>query len=155
MRRIGGPSQARGIATVEFVATAPFLLLLLLGGAEVGRAFIHYAHLTYSVRESARYVSENSINGTTGVVSISGTTLARARNLVVFGNVQGTGSPKLPNFQVNQVQVVNAGGDNIRVTVAYPYQPMLGPVMPDVGYGSGSFPLTFNLQVAVTMRAIS
>ena len=55
----------------------------------------------------------------------------------------------------DQVQVVNAGGDNIRVTVAYPYQPMLGPVMPDVGFGSGSFPLTFNMQVAVTMRAIS
>lgn len=150
-----GPRRARGIATVEFVATAPFLLLLLLGGAELGRAFIHYANLTYAVRESARYVSENSINGTTGVVSISGTTVTRARNLAVFGNVLGTGDPKLPNYQVNHVQVVDAGGDNIRVAVVYPYQPMLGPVMPSFGFGSGSFPLTFNMQVAVIMRAIS
>lgn len=155
MRPFEGPRRSRGIAAVEFVVTAPFLLLLLLGGAEIGRAFIHYATLSYAVRESARYVSENSINGTTGVVSISGTTVTRARNLAVFGNILGTGNPKLPNYQVSQIQVVNAGGDNIQVTAAYPYRPMLGPVMPDVGYGTGSFPLNFNMRVGVIMRAIS
>jgi Flp pilus assembly protein TadG len=35
-----GPARVRGIAAVEFVVTAPFLLLLLVAGAEIGRAFV-------------------------------------------------------------------------------------------------------------------
>ena len=145
----------RGVAAVEFVVTAPFLLLLLLGGAEVGRAFIHYTTLSYSVRQSARFVSENSINGTTGVVEIDAADVTRAKNLAVYGNVLGAGHARLPQFQPSQVQVVDAGGDNIRVVATYPYQPMLGPLLPDFGFGSGPVALNFNMQVAVTLRAIS
>ena len=49
-----GPHWARGLAAVEFVVTAPFVLLLLFGGAEVGRAFVHYQTLSYAVRDAAR-----------------------------------------------------------------------------------------------------
>ena len=150
-----GPRRERGLAAVEFVITAPLLLFLLLAGAELGRAFIHYATLSYSVRQSARFVSENAITGTTGVVAISALTVARARNLAIYGNIQGTGAPQLPSYAPGHVQVVNAGGDNIRVTATYPYQPMVGPVLPSFGLGSGSTPLAFNMQIAVTMRAIS
>jgi hypothetical protein len=148
-----GPRRARGVAAVEFVVTAPFLLLLLLAGAEIGRAFIQYVTLTYAVRASARYVSENSITGTTGVVGISATTINRARNLAVYGNVLGAGPARLPQLQTSQLQIVDAGGDNVRISVVYPYQPMIGPVLP--GFQSGSVPLNFNMQVAVTLRAIS
>jgi Flp pilus assembly protein TadG len=154
-REFHGQSRARGIAVVEFVICAPFLLLLMLAATEVGRAFIHYATLTYSVRQGARYVSEHSINGTTGVVSLTATTIAEARNLAVYGNVLGTGSPKLPNYQTSQLQIVNVGGGNVRITATYPYQPMFGSAMPNVGFGSGSFALGFNMQTAVTLRAIS
>lgn len=150
-----GPSRARGIAAVEFVVTAPFLLLLMLAGAEIGRAFIQYQVLSYSVRQSARYVSENAINGTTGVVSLSNQTITRARNLAVFGNVLGSGPAKLPGYVPSQVQVVNAGGDNVRVTATYPYQPMVGPVLPMLGFGPGPAPGGYNMRIAVTMRAIS
>jgi Flp pilus assembly protein TadG len=145
----------RGIAAVEFVACAPFLLLLMLATAELGRAFIHYQTLTYSVRQGARYISEHSINGTTGVVSLSATTIAEARNLAVYGNILGTGNPKLPNYQTSQLQVESVGGGNVRITATYAYQPMLGAVMPDVVQGGGSFALGFNMQTAVTLRAIS
>ena len=155
LREFHGLNWARGIATVEFVVCAPFLLLLMLGVTEVGRAFIHYQTLTYSVRQGARYLSEHSIDGTTGVVSLSPTTIAEARNLAVFGNVLGTGTPKLPNFQATQLQIENVGGGNVRITATYPYQPMLGSAMPTVGFGSGSFALGFNMQTAVTLRAIS
>jgi Flp pilus assembly protein TadG len=150
-----GPRRARGVAAVEFVVTAPLMLLLMLACAELGRAFIHYAALSYAVRESARYVSEHSINGTTGVVSISPLTVTRARNIAVYGNIQGTGIKKLPNHQITQVQVVDAGGDNIRVTATYPYQPMLGPLLPDVAQGAGPIGLNFVMQIAMTLRAIS
>ena len=155
LREFQGPHRARGLAAVEFVVTAPFVLLLLFGGAEVGRAFVHYQTLSYSVRDAARYVSDHSINGTTGVVLISGATLTEARNLAVFGNTAGTGTPKLPNYQTGQVQVTDAGGDNIQVTATYPYQSMLSR-LPKFGFqGGGSVPLTFNMQIVVTMRAIS
>jgi hypothetical protein len=154
-REFHGLNRARGIATVEFVVCAPFLLLLMLTATEVGRAFIHYQTLTYSVRQGARYLSEHSIDGTTGVVSLSPTTIQEARNLAVYGNILGTGSPKLPNYQATQLQIVDAGGGNVRITATYPYQPMLGSVMPTVGFGRGTFALAFNMQTAVTLRAIS
>ena len=154
-REFHGLNRARGIATVEFVICAPFLLLLMLATTEVGRAFIHYQTLTYSVRQGARYLSEHSIDGTTGVVSLSPTTIQEARNLAVYGNVLGTGSPKLPNFQATQLQIEDVGGGNVRITATYPYQPLLGSRMPTVGFGSGSFALGFNMQTAVTLRAIS
>ena len=47
-------------------------------------------------------------------------------------------------------------GDNIRVTATYPYQSMLVPVLPKFGFqGGGSSTFTFNMQIAITMRAIS
>lgn len=154
-REIPDPRRARGLAAVEFVIVAPFMLFLMLAGAELGRAFVHYQTLSYLVRHSARFVSENSINGTTGVVSISALTIARARNLAVYGNIQGAGQPRLPLFQGAQVQIVDAGNDNIRVTATYPYQPMIGPILPRFGVGPGTGPGVFNMQIAVTMRAIS
>ena len=152
---VTGLRRERGIAAVEFVVTAPFVCFLLLAGAEVGRAFIHYTTISYATRASARYVSEHSINGTTGVVLISANTISEARNLVVYGNVAGTGRPRLPNLDAAQVQVVDAGNDNVRLTATYAYQPMIGPILPGFGFGTGSVPLDFNMLIAVTMRAIS
>ena len=154
-REFHGPRRSRGLAAVEFVIVAPFMLFLMLAGAELGRAFVHYQTLSYLVRHSARYVSENSINGTTGVVSIGTLTITRARNLAVYGNIQGTGQPRLPLYQGSHVQVMDAGDDNIRVTATYPYQPMIGPVLPRFGVGPASGPVSFNMQIAVTLRAIS
>lgn len=147
------PSRQRGIALVEFVVTAPFVFLLLLGSAEIGRAFIHYSTLTYAVRDATRFVTTNSINGTTGVVDLSSTTVTQAQNLAVYGHVGGTGNARLPRFQTNQVGVADVGDNNIRVTATYPYQPMIGPILP--GFTGDSLDLGFTMVVAVTMRAIS
>ena len=150
-----GPRGSRGVAVVEFAITAPLLIFVMLATAEVGRAFVVYDTLSYSIRNSARFVTEHAINGTTGVVEISGAVVSQARNLAVYGNVTGTGGAKLPNFQTSQITVIDAGNDNIRVTAAYPYQPMLGAVLPTFGFGSGSIPMGFTMRIAVTMRAIS
>jgi Flp pilus assembly protein TadG len=153
-REFAGPHRARGVAAVEFTVTVPFLLMLLLAGAELGRAFIHYTTLSYSVRQSARYVSQHSINGTTGVMELTAATITNAQNLAVYGNILGTGTPKLPNYQTSHIEVADAGGDNVRVVALYPYQPMLGPILPGMFYGGGSNSMAFNMQIAVTLRAI-
>jgi hypothetical protein len=73
----------------------------------------------------------------------------------VYGNIAGTGNAKLPNYQPGHVQVLDAGNSNIQVTVSYPYQPMLGVTLPTIVVGTGPISQTFNMQAAVTMRAIS
>jgi Flp pilus assembly protein TadG len=153
-KRLVSPHAQRGLAAVEFVVCAPLVLLLLLACAEIGRAFVQFATLSYTIRDAVRFVTTNSINGTTGVVLISNTTITRAKNLAVYGNIGGTGTPRLPNYQVGHVAVENAGGSNIRVTATYPYQPMIGPVLPSFGQG-GATSFNFNMVVAATMRAIS
>ena len=155
LREPRGARRSRGIAVVEFVITAPFLLLLLLAGAELGRAFVQYATLSHSIRDSARFVSDNAINGTTGVVDLDNAIITQARNLAVYGNIAGTGNAKLPNYLPGQIQVINVGNSNIQVTASYPYQPMLGVTLPTIVMGTGPISQTFNMQVAVTMRAIS
>jgi Flp pilus assembly protein TadG len=148
-----GLRRTRGVAAVEFVITVPILLFVMLAVAELGRAFVHYDTLSYSIRNSARYVTENAIAGTSGVVHITADVAQRAQNLAVYGNAAGAGSPVLPGFNTGQVSVLDAGDGNIEVIASYPYHPMIGNVLPLFGGGSQS--LLFTFQVSATMRAIS
>jgi Flp pilus assembly protein TadG len=154
-REFSGPHRHRGLAAVEFVISVPVLLLVMLATAELGRAFVQYDTLAYSVRDSARFVSENAIAGTTGVVNITPAVAQQARYLAVYGNSGGTGRAALPGFQTSQVGVLNAGNDNIEVNAAYAYRPMILSVLPAFGAGGGSIPLSFTMRISVTMRAIS
>jgi Flp pilus assembly protein TadG len=148
------PHHSRGVAAVEFVITAPLLVFVMLATAEVGRAFVHYDTLSYSLRNSARFLTENALTGTSGVVGLSDTVVQQARNLAVFGNVVGTGQRVLPNFQTTQITVTGGGG-HVQVAATYPYQPMIGSVLPTFGVAAGSIPLGFDMSIVVTMRAVS
>lgn len=151
-REFRGPRRSAGVAAVEFVIAVPILIFVLLAIAELGRAFIQYDTLSYSIRNSARYVSENAIVGTTGVIDVSGAAQA-ARNLAVYGTPGGGGQPVLPGFGAGHVSVSNAGGGNIEVTATYPYQPLIGSALPM--FRGGAEPTTFNMRISVIMRAIS
>jgi hypothetical protein len=48
---------------------------------------------------------------------------------------------------------VSDNGDNIQVTVNYPYNGILGSVLPAFGFGS-DIALLFNMNATVTMRAL-
>lgn len=75
--------RQRGVAIVEFALILPFLLLLTFITTEFGRAIWEYNTLTKSVRDAARYLS----------IQTPGTHIAEARNLMVYGNLKGTGTP--------------------------------------------------------------
>ena len=67
-RTVAGPRRSRGVGgggVRDHRAVAP---VPVVAGAEFGRAFVQYDTLSYSIRNSARFVSEHAINGTTGVV---------------------------------------------------------------------------------------
>lgn len=75
--------RQKGVALVEFALILPLLLLLSMITTEFGRAMYQYNTLTKSVRDAVRYLS----------IQTPGTHLIEARNLMVYGNTAGTGTP--------------------------------------------------------------
>ena len=127
----------RGTAMAEFVIGAPILLLLLYAVVELGRALVQFSLLTDAARDADRYLASNSLQGTTGVVNISGAVSGTAKNLVVYGNPAGTGTPLLPGLNVGQVTVSSDASNNVAISVAYPYQSLFGGTIPKF-FTSGS-----------------
>jgi hypothetical protein len=143
----------RGVATIEFAIVVPVLLLLLVGVTELGRALVRYNTLTKAVQDGARYAAAYGLAGTTGMVNIDTQLTTEVRNVVVYGNPVGMGSPVLAGLLPAQVQVIDAGGDQVRVEAAYPYSPLFGSALPNFGLGS-SISTAFVMQAAVSMRAL-
>ena len=75
--------RQKGVAIVEFALILPFLLLLTFITTEFGRAIWEYNTLD-QVGARRRPVP---------VAPDPGTHIAQARNLIVYGNLAGTGSP--------------------------------------------------------------
>jgi Flp pilus assembly protein TadG len=138
---------------VEFTIVLPVLLLLMFGVTELGRALVRYNALTKTVHDGARFAAAEALFGVTQGVNIDAQLRTEVRNLIVYGNTAGTGSPVLGGLQPSQIQVVDLGGDQLRVDVSYPYVPLLGPVLPNFGLGS-STPMSFTMHASVTMRAL-
>lgn len=145
--------RQRGIAMVEFAIVLPVLLTVLFAVTEIGRAMVRYNTLTKSVQDGARYAAAYALLGTTGAVNVDAQLQTAVRNIVVYGNRAGTGSPLMAGLQPAQINLVDAGGDQIRVDASYPYQPLLGVILPNLGLGT-STSLSFVMQAAVSMRAL-
>jgi Flp pilus assembly protein TadG len=151
--RFPDAAQQRGTAIVEFTISLPVLLFLMLATAEFGRILSEYNTLTKSVRDAARYLASNAAQGTTGIVNITSTVQTQTTNLVVTGNINGSGSALLPGLSASNVTVSDAGGGYVSVNVSYTYVPMIGSTLPTFGFTS---PISLNmpLKAAVIMRAL-
>lgn len=137
--------QQCGVAIVEFALILPLLLLLTFITTEFGRAVYQYNTLTKSVRDAVRYLS----------VQTPGTHTTEARNLVVYGNTSGTGSPLVlgltlsnvptPTWQTaGTVPVINT----VRVQVTgYVFRPLVPSV-----FGTSFANLSYG-DITATMRS--
>ncbi len=124
---IGDPrrSDDRGANLVEMALILPLLLVLLVGVADVGRAFFTYISLTNAAREGVRFASQFPFSGNEAV--ITELVLARAR-----GEPASDGFP----WEDLQVQIDGLGteleparnGEPITVTVSQGYNVLLGGV---------------------------
>jgi len=85
--------KQQGVALVEFALVLPFLLVLSIVTFEFGRAVWQYNTLTKSVRDAARYLS----------LQTPGTKIAQARNLMVYGNLGGSGAPLVMGLGTSNV----------------------------------------------------
>lgn len=155
MTRIAENSMARnrGAVLVEMVLVTPILLFIMLATAEITRAFVDHNTLTKAVRNGARHLASFAFEGTTGVVWVSSALSAETRNLVVYGNIAGTGTPVLSGLTSANITVTDVGGNNVEVSAFYPISGILGPVLSSFNYGADTS-LAHNLQATITMRAL-
>jgi Flp pilus assembly protein TadG len=143
----------RGVAMVEFVVGAPILLLLLYGICELGQMFIESSMLADAAQNANRYLASNALLGSTGVVNLSGPLINAGQNLVVYGNVNGTGTPLLPQLAPGQVTIASDADNNVSVSVAYPYQSLFGGAIP-LFFTGGSIDTAGTLSAFTSMPSL-
>ena len=91
----------RGIQLVELAIALPILIVLFAGVAEFGRYFQTYTTLAKGSRVAARYLATARVNGADDLA---------AKNLVVYGNLAGTGSPIVNGLTISNVNVTRRNG---------------------------------------------
>lgn len=94
-------SNQRGQSIMEFAIALPFLLLLLFGIFEFGRAYYQYNTLSKAIRNGARYLSSHSY---------SAANITNTQNVVVYGNSVGGSNPVLPRLTSAMINVTPSGG---------------------------------------------
>ena len=135
----------QGTAIVEFALVIPMLVLLTFIAIELGRALMEYNTVAKSVRDATRYLS----------IQLPGTKFTEARNLVVYGNIAGSGTPLLTGLNTGLVPDPTwqpAGSDPVITTVTvqvsgYTFRPQMSSV-----FGIPLGPFTFG-PIQATMRS--
>ena len=141
-------SDERGVQLLETAIVIPILLVLFGAVAEFGRYFYEYTTAAKAARVGARYLASKSVNSSINYE-------AQAKNLIVYGNIAGTGTPVLPGLTVANVDVQYVGGtggvpDLVKVSiVSYQHQSIV-----DLGKLLNNTSLSTNVDVkpSVTMR---
>ena len=113
-------TKQNGVAIVEFALILPFLLILSMITTEFGRALYQYNTLTKSVRDAARYLSVQTPGDTTKY--------ATAKNLAVYGNPAGSGTPLALGLSTAQIP------DPVWTTL--PTSPVINTVRVQIGFGA-------------------
>lgn len=140
------PNQT-GTALIEFAFVLPLLLVLSLMAAELGRAVYRYNTTAKAVRDAVRYLS----------VQTPGTHITEARNLVLYGRMDATGSPPLLDSALSAANVPaptwqTTGSDPLINTVTvrvsgYQFRPMIANM-----FGARFTTIRFN-DITATMRS--
>jgi len=105
MRRlINKFGSRRGHAVIEFAMSWAVLVPVFAGTFQYGYTFLVYDTLQSAVRGGARYASMRTYDSSNSTPSTAFTTAVR--NMVVYGNTAGTGSPVVSGLGVANVEVV-------------------------------------------------
>jgi Flp pilus assembly protein TadG len=143
----------RGAQLAELAIVLPILALLFGATAEFGRYFYEYTTLAKASRVGARYLASACVKPTEDT---------KAKNIIVYGNAAGTGSPILTGLTTGNISIIKMnGGDppapitegvpqTVTVTVTdYKHTPLfdLGGLMNNNGLS-----LNIDVKPSVTMR---
>jgi len=118
LRARAGSSRERGNTLIEFALSFALLFAVFAGVFQFGYAYHVYNSLESAVRGGARYASLCVYDSATAAPSNA--YLAAVRNMVVYGNPGGTGTPVAPGLTPEKVSVVMTMDRNVpyEVTVA-------------------------------------
>ena len=138
--------EERGAQLVELAIVLPIFLMMFGAAAEFGRYFYEYTTLDKATRAGSRYLATAAVNGTED---------ARAKNIVVYGNPEGTGTPIIKGLTTANVVITRTGGvptlpQTVTVQISgYKYQPVF-----DLGklIKVPSLSLNIDVKPSVTMR---
>lgn len=130
-----------GTILAEALLVIPVITIFAVGILEFGNVFWQRHLLEVGVRDAARYWSRCK-------PTFSPCTLQTARNIALYGNPQGTGSLRVPNWVgedavtiLPSVPVINpSSADTVVVTGTMPYAP--SPVFGFLQIGSISISYT-------------
>ena len=152
----------RGSAAVEMALVLPLLTALLFGSVELGRYFLNEHALIKAVREAARFAARQKFADMPCNGQPAPEQAAAIRNLVRFGNIAGTGSPRRPNWRADANVAVSIacvsgnwsgiyaehpqGTPVVTVSAVVPYVPLLGTL----GLGAPVLHVRAEAQSAVT-----
>ena len=135
----------RGLQLVEVTIVIPIFLMLFGATAEFGRYFYEYTTLSKAARVGSRYLATAPTTAAHDVI---------AKNIVVYGNPDGSGSPLLTDLDPSDVVITRQGGTAVlphTVTVqiiGYKHKSIF-----DVGALTKSkFSLNVDVKPSVTMR---
>jgi len=92
----------RGQAALELVFQIPLMLVILFGCVQLARVFYLYHTMQKALRGGAALIAR-SVN--VNYCSPADVTLTSARNYMVYGNLQGEGTPLLPGFTPDIIQI--------------------------------------------------
>src|SRR5215468_10877208 len=92
-----------GSALVETAVILPIMISLMVGGVDFGMAFSAHATVGKSVRDAARYLG--SLPPWPTPVACNNWAQTNAKNLAVYGNLAGTGSPLIPGWSTGNVSI--------------------------------------------------
>ena len=121
--------------------------MILFGAtAEFGRYFYEYSTLAKATRVGTRYLTNAAVNATEDT---------NAKNLVVYGNTAGTGSPIISGLTTSNITITRSGGttslpQTVTVQVVnFKYEPML-----NLGAltNNSTFSMNIDIKPSVTMR---
>ena len=90
-----------GVQLIEAAIVVPIFMILFAATAEFGRYFYEYTTLAKAARAGSRYLT------TAPVQALEDTA---AKNIVVYGNAAGTGTPILLGLTTTQVVITRQGG---------------------------------------------
>jgi len=135
-----------GVQLVELAIVLPVLLMLFGAAAEFGRYFYEYTTLAKASRTAVRYLATAATDGTADLA---------AKNLVVYGNVAGTGNRILSGLEVSNVKITRTPANTCvptTVTVEIINFPHSSILKLDKLTKKSSASLNINVKPSVTMR---
>jgi len=169
VRKVNGKRRQRGLAAVEAVIVLPLLVLLAMSAGEYGRVLMLYTTLNKAQQDGARYLANEAILGSTGAICLgspfsnpnpcngTGGNVDEAKNLIVFGNIAGTGTELLDGLETTDVMISGPSAPgvlpgHVRVQVTYTqddWQPLWAGFFNTIGIS-----LNYPLVSTISMRAL-